>query len=43
VEVTGPTGHHERPPYVAGVVKGPVGLQEHGHPVRYRNVWIREL
>ena len=23
--------------------KGPLGFQDHGNPVRYRNVWVREL
>lgn len=43
VEPTGPTGHHQRPPYVAGPEKLPLSLQDHNHPVRYRNIWIREL
>lgn len=43
VELTGPTGHHVRPPYAAGPEKLPLALQDHGAPVRYRNIWIREL
>jgi hypothetical protein len=43
VEPTGPTGHHMRPPYAAGPEKLPLSLQDHNHPVRYRNIWLREL
>lgn len=43
VELSGPTGHHERPDYKPGPDKLPLALQDHGNPVRYRNIWIREL
>jgi len=43
VELSGPTAHHRRPPYVAGPERLPLSLQDHNHPVRYRNIWIREL
>ena len=43
VEPTGPTEHGERPPYKATPEKLPLALQDHGDPVRFRNIWIREL
>lgn len=42
--IIGPTGHrtlgtykHELP------ATGPLALQDHGNPIRYRNIWIRNL
>ena len=43
VTLTGPTAHQSRPPYEAHPDKLPLMLQDHEHPVRYRNIWVREL
>jgi hypothetical protein len=43
VELTGPTSWLERAPYKAHPEKLPIALQDHGNPVRYRNIWAREL
>jgi hypothetical protein len=43
VELTGPTAHKARPPYKAHPDKLPLSLQDHGNPVRYRNIWLRPL
>jgi hypothetical protein len=43
VELTGPTSWLERAPYSPHPEKQPISLQDHGNPVRYRNIWVREL
>jgi hypothetical protein len=43
VELTGPTKNKQRPPYQVTPEKLPLKLQDHGNPVRYRNIWIRNL
>jgi hypothetical protein len=39
----GPTAHKKIEPYTPGNARGPIALQDHGNPVRYRNVWIRSM
>ena len=43
VTLTGPTANKARPPYQAHPDKLPLSLQDHGNPVRFRNIWIRPL
>jgi hypothetical protein len=43
VTIRGPTTWLERTPYARHPDRLPLSLQDHGHPVRYRNIWVREL
>jgi 3-keto-disaccharide hydrolase len=38
----GATAHKRIDPYKPAMARGPIRLQDHGNPVRYRNVWVRE-
>jgi hypothetical protein len=43
VALTGPTGWVGRVPYPTHPERLPIAFQDHGNPVRYRNVWVREF
>ena len=42
-EFLGTTAHRQVAKYAAHPAEGPIGLQDHGNPIRFRNVWVRRL
>jgi len=43
VELKGPTSHMKLPEYKKSPETGPITIQDHSHPVRFRNIWLRPI
>lgn len=42
-ELKGDTPFNRPPKYSAHPPKGPISIQDHGNPMKFRNIWVREF